>query len=131
MTYEVDLYEGYGSLAWSSVATGCFFFLLKLFWNDLSNFTVAGTNFCRAFVFHIFWMEGLRLASTLLLPRLWHKARGRYPSPEVRVHFNTQLLSLLISCALLHNNLGIILSWRTTPPFLVPTETTENFKLTG
>ncbi len=130
MTYEVDSYEGYDSHAWTSVVTGCFIFLLK-FWNDLLNFSVTDTNFWYAIAFHIFWMESVRLASTLLLPRLWHKARGRYPSPEVRARFNTQLLSLLASCALVHNNRGIILRWSTKPPFLIPDEATEHFELTG
>ncbi len=135
MTDEVDSYEGCDSQAWTSVVTTlavtcCFSFLLKP-WNNLNDdVVVVGTNMWYAIWFHIFWMESIRLAATMLLPQLWHKARGRYPSPRMLAQFNTQLLSLLVSCVLLHNTLNLTLRWRSTPPFLFPDDRTEHIQLT-
>ncbi len=120
--YEVDSYKGYDFNMWTLVASTCFISVLY-FWID------TRFGYWHTVVFHIFWMEWVRLASILLLPRLWHKARGRYPSPAVRVRFSTQFTSFLVVCLLMYHNLAIIPIWRTTPPFLVPDETGENSTL--
>ncbi len=108
--------------------TCCLTFLLKIY-TDFRGGLLADKGMWHIVAFHIFWMESIRLASTLLMPRLWYKARGCYPSPRLRSQFNTQLIAFLASCVLLNNTLRITLRWENSSPYLVPDGNIEHLKI--
>ncbi len=111
------------------MVTGFLFFLLPLWNNFVDDAVVEDVNLGRSILFQAFCMENIRLASTMLLPRLWHKARGCYPSPRMIVSFNSQISSFFASCVILYHTLSLTLRWRNTPPFLLIEDTTEHIEL--